>query len=72
MPHWKGSTFSVKVWGVEYLERASVTCSSEGWPCGVTWALASALMLGFQSHAGEEPAFAPLLLIACYARHVAS
>ena len=72
VPHLKGSTFLVKVWRVEYLKTASVTCSAEGWPCGVAWTLASAPMVGFQSHPGEEPGFAPLLLIGCYARHVAS
>lgn len=72
VPHLKGSTSLVKDRSVKYHKTALVTYSTEGWPCGATWALASVLMVGFQSHPGEEPGFAPLLLIGCYARHVAS
>ena len=57
---------------MKYLKTTSVTCSAEGWPCGATWALASVPMVGFQSRPGEEPGFALLLLIGCYASHVAA
>lgn len=72
VPCLKGSVFSGKAWRVEYLKMAWVSCSTEGWPCSAFCALASAPMVHFQPCPGEEPGFAPLLLMGCYVRHVAS